>query len=368
MARILFLEPFYGGSHRDVADGLVAHSRHRIDLATLPDRFWKWRLRGAALYWARRIKAPQLYDGMLVSSLLSLADLKALWGPRCPPALVYFHENQLSYPLAPGETMDYQFGFTNISTALAAERLLFNSRFHLQAFLEALPEFIRMMPDCRPNWVTQAIAEKSFVAYPGCHFDPQTATHFAGNDHPPLIIWNHRWEHDKNAEAFFQALAAIKKRGLDFEVALLGQTYGRKPPVFEKALSELGERVVQYGHVPSREAYYQWLAGGSVVISTALQENFGIAVVEAVAHGCLPLLPDRLAYPELLPRRFHPEFLYGSQDELETRLAHLLTHISEYEHHRRALAAAMAKYAWPNTIHVFDRELELVSRVRSLKR
>ena len=355
---ILFLEPFYGGSHRDVADGLVAHSRHRIDLVTLPDRFWKWRLRGAAIYWAPRIKTPQYYDGLLCSSLMSLADLKALWGRHCPPALVYFHENQLSYPLAAGETVDYQFGFTNISTALTAQRLLFNSHFHLDAFLEALPAFVRMMPDYRPNWIQKAIHAKSAVAYPGCHFAPREALQTTSQSRRPLIIWNHRWEHDKNPEAFFTALNAMHKRGIAFEVALLGRAYSRKPPVFESAAALLGDRIVQWGPLASREDYYQWLRRGDVVISTARQENFGIAVVEAMAHGCLPLLPDRLSYPEILPVAFHPDFLYHSQDDLEAKLARLLTHMEAYQQKRQDLKAAMALHAWPNAIRAFDCELD----------
>jgi glycosyltransferase involved in cell wall biosynthesis len=360
--RILFLEPFYGGSHKDVADGLVAHSRHCIDLVTLPDRFWKWRLRGAALYWAHKIQSPHSYDGLLVSSLMSLADLKALWGPHCPPALVYFHENQFNYPLAPGEAMDYQFGFTNISTALAARRVLFNSRFHLRAFSEALPGFIRMMPDCRPNWVKQAIMAKAAVVYPGCHFSPDPAPESATGHRPPLIIWNHRWEHDKNPEAFFQALESLQRKGIPFETALLGEAYTRRPEIFEQARSRLGPRIVQYGGVPTRQTYYQWLRRGTVVVSTARQENFGIAVIEAMAHGCLPLLPDRLAYPEILPQELHADFLYHTQAELEEKLARLLTRFNDYDRQRRALTSAMTAYAWPHAIAAFDRELDQLVR------
>jgi hypothetical protein len=50
----LFLEPFFGGSHREFARGLVAHSRHQIDLLPLPARFWKLRMRGAALYFIKK--------------------------------------------------------------------------------------------------------------------------------------------------------------------------------------------------------------------------------------------------------------------------------------------------------------------------
>ena len=39
--KFLFLEPFFGGSHREFAKGLISHSRHRIDLMTLPARFWR---------------------------------------------------------------------------------------------------------------------------------------------------------------------------------------------------------------------------------------------------------------------------------------------------------------------------------------
>ena len=54
----LFLESFYGGSHREFVDGLVQHSRHRIDLHTLPTRFWHWRMRGAALHFACAVARP----------------------------------------------------------------------------------------------------------------------------------------------------------------------------------------------------------------------------------------------------------------------------------------------------------------------
>jgi glycosyltransferase involved in cell wall biosynthesis len=43
------------------------------------------------------------------------------------------------------------------------------------------------------------------------------------------------------------------------------------------------------------------LSWADCIVSTAHHEFFGLAVVEAAAAGCLPLLPPRRAYPELFP-------------------------------------------------------------------
>ena len=50
MARGLFVEPFFGGSHRAFAEGLAAHGGHDLQLLTLPGREWRRRMRlGAQL-------------------------------------------------------------------------------------------------------------------------------------------------------------------------------------------------------------------------------------------------------------------------------------------------------------------------------
>ncbi len=356
--RFLCLEPFYGGSHRDFAQGLVKHSRHQIELVTLPARFWKWRMRGAALHFFHQIADVTAFDGLVTSALMSLADFTALCGGRRPPALVYFHESQLTYPLAPGERMDLQFGFTDITTALCADRVLFNSHFHRDRFFEALPGFIGRMPEFRPRWAIQAIREKSGVLWPGCDFDhddPALAPLLPG---PPLVIWNHRWEFDKNPEAFFAALDGLLRQGVAFRLAVLGVHFKDQPPVFAEARARFGDRVVQFGFVDSRPEYVAWLKRGCVVVSTAIQENFGIAVVEAVRHGCLPLLPNRLSYPEIIPERWHARFLYHDDDDLVNKLAAVLRNPDRFDNARRQLAEAMARHAWPLAIGRYDRELD----------
>jgi glycosyltransferase involved in cell wall biosynthesis len=357
--KFLFLEPFYGGSHRDFADGWVQHSRHRIELVTLPARFWKWRMRGAALHFGKKVQNPADYHGLIASNLMSLADLKALWGADCPKALIYFHENQLSYPLPPGETMDYQFGFTDITTGIVADRLLFNSKTHMDAFFDALPGFIEMMPEYRPRWVIEQIRAKAAVLYPGCNYPPGPANLRPWDlSKPPLIIWNHRWEFDKSPEAFFAALDGVLSLDLEFRLALLGENFQVVPKAFLTAREKLGKRVVQYGYEPSKEKYREWLRQGVVVVSTAIQENFGISVVEAIRHGCYPLLPNNLVYPELIPQELHNECLYNSQEELVERLSLILANPGQYRDKREDLADHMEQYSWKLVIDKYDDELD----------
>jgi glycosyltransferase involved in cell wall biosynthesis len=359
----LFIEPFFGGSHREFAKGLISHSQHSIDLVTLPARFWKWRMRGAALYFAKKIPSLESYDALITTDLMSLSDYKTLSPGVCPPALVYFHENQLTYPLAPGEHMDYQFGFTDITTALAAARVLFNSRTHCDAFFLRLPGFLKMMPEYRPNWVVDQIRSKADVLYPGCRFPANGFSHAESpGEVPPLIIWNHRWEFDKNPDDFFQALDEVLGKGVEFRLALLGENSQAIPKAFIGAQGRYGDRIIQYGYVESREDYIKWLQRGSIVISTAQQENFGISVVEAIRYGCVPLLPARLVYPEIIPEGFHSDVLYKDKNELVQKLTRLITNYSGFQALRRELSIAMGRFAWENLIGRYDEELEKTVR------
>ena len=356
--KFLFLEPFFGGSHQNFVQGLIDHSKHEIDLITLPARFWKWRMRGAALYFLQRVSSLHTYDGLITTNLMSLSDFKSITSDMCPPSLVYFHENQLTYPLAPDERMDYQFGFTDITTALAADHVLFNSKTHFDSFFSSIPKFLKMMPEYKPFWAIKAIKEKANFIYPGCQFPEDITSQKPGNNSAPLIIWNHRWEFDKNPEDFFKAIDAAMESGLNFRLALMGENFQKVPKEFIAAKKRYKKRIVQYGYVKSRKRYFQWLKKGSIIISTAQQENFGISVIEAIRCGCIPLLPDRLVYPEILPKAFHSDFLYKNQDELVKKLFYIIDNFNQLQNKRPALIKAMDRFSWSRMIHQYDTTLE----------
>lgn len=61
----------------------------------------------------------------------------------------------------------------------------------------------------------------------------------------------------------------------------------------------------------TKPEYYDLLSRASCVVSYALQENFGFGILEAVKLGCVPVLPNRLVYPEF----FTDKFLFDTFEE-----------------------------------------------------
>ncbi|MBN2405103.1 MAG: DUF3524 domain-containing protein [Coriobacteriia bacterium] len=328
--RILVLEPYYGGSHRAVLDGLLARLGCEYDLLTLPARKWKWRMRGAAITMAdeaRRLRSDGArWDLVYASTFLNLAEFRGLAGDAVAgvPAIVYFHENQLVYPVRHEAEWDYQFPLTNITSALSAELCLFNTRWNLERFIEEIPSFMKAFPDHQPRGLAERIAAKSRVLAPP--FDP------APFDAAPVtrgervrIVWPHRWEHDKAPEVFFGAVAQLAAEGLDFEVAVAGQSFRETESLMAEAARALGDRLVHLGEPEGREAYARLLASADVAVSTAINEFFGLAMIEACYAGCYPLVPDALAYPEIYPA----ECRYSGEEQLVARLRGLIAHRPE---------------------------------------
>ena len=313
---------------------------------------------GAALHIVDNIPRLEKYDGIIVTDLFNLADFKALVGSRCPPVLVYFHENQMTYPQPPGDKGVFQLGIINITSALVADKIVFNSKMHKDAFLNAVPKFLKRGSDYKPKGIADKIREKADVFYPGITVPFDRDVDVEKQTNPPLIIWNHRWGFDKNCEMFFSALEEINNIGLDFNLALMGENFGKIPEGFKEAKKKFKDRILQFGYVPLREEYEKWLKRGAIVISTAIQENFGISVIEAMLMGCMPLLPDRLSYPEILPEEFHEYFLYKSKQDLIEKLFLIISDYKQYKEIQSRLAKKMRFFLWENVISGYDRTLE----------
>ena len=291
MARILALDTYHGGSHRAFLDGWTRHSRHRFTPLTLPPYKWKWRMRHAAVTFAERVaslvESGQHWDVLFCTDMLNLAEFLGL----CPlevrrlPSVVYFHENQLTYPRRRDDPRDLHFAFTNMTTGLAADRVWFNSAFHRRSFLGALGEWLKRMPDHRPTGVVRRIRDRSEIHYPGVAV-AVAAERSERTPGPLRILWAARWEHDKDPDTFFRALYQLQAATCPFRVSVLGQSFGDVPACFDLAAHRLADQIDRWGYLPDRQDYLAALCAADVCVSTAQHEFFGIAAGEAALAGC----------------------------------------------------------------------------------
>ena len=348
--KILALEAYYGGSHQAFLEGWQTHSEHTFTLLTLLPSKWKWRMRHAAITLSQQvnehIQSGEKWDVLFCSDMLNLAEFLGLVeeSVRQLPKIVYFHENQLTYPVQVESERDYQYCMTNITTALAADAVWFNSAFHRDDFLQAIETFLKRMPDYQPLEVIERIGAKSSVHPPGIDRCTVRAERSPG---PVTILWAARWEHDKNPEDFFAAMKILKDKGLDFRLNVIGARFRNQPEVFDWAEQYFADRINRWGYQSSRDEYETALAESDIVVSTANHEFFGIGVLEAISAGCFPLLPNRLSYPSMIESLVEDEgqkqaFLYdGTVEGLVRKLRKLIkdfkresTHTSQSEGNR----------------------------------
>lgn len=356
-ASVLVVEPYFGGSHRQWAEGYRDHSGHDVALLTLPARWWKWRMRGAAATLAEQVEGHVARHGrpdvVLVSDMIDLAAFRgfALRSLGDVPVALYFHETQLTYPDAPGIDPDLSYAFINWNGALAADAVAFNSEYHRRVFFAEIPRLLRHFPDHTHVHRIPEVAAKSVVLPVGVDLAWADGTERPSSG-PPVVLWNHRWEYDKGPAEFFAALEELAGRGVEFRVAVAGENRRRVPEEFERARRVLADRVVWWGFA-ERAHYLDLLRRADVVVSTARQEFFGVAIVEAVAAGACPVLPDRLSYPELLPAELHPTSLYPDGG-LVDRTRELMADPGRRGETARRAAAAMRRFDWSEVAPRYD--------------
>ena len=176
---------------------------------------------------------------------------------------------------------------------------------------------------------------------------------------PPLILWNQRWEYDKNPAEFFDALYRASERKLDFRLALCGERFSQHPQKFEEAKLRLEGHITHVGFA-EKPVYKRILDETSVVLSTAHHEFFGISILEAVGHGAFPILPRRLSYPELIPEEFHKNCLYEGSEQLQERLYWALSQPQKARIVAYRIAASLTNLEWQNLASRYDLELSRI--------
>ena len=307
----LFLEPYYGGSHKSFANKYIGDN-DEWTLLTLPATKWRWRMRHASITFANILNeqyADCKWEQVVATDMMNFAEFIALAPPsvRNAEKIFYFHENQLTYPDSSKTEKDYHYAFTNFVSAIAADRVIFNSHYHKNEFLDEMTKLLKRMPDYGHIDEINKIREKSEVLYPPADIAiiPRIK-----ND-VPVITWAARWEEDKNPQDFFDVIEKLACSGAKFRINVMGgssdsSSIGNLFDDFKKKHESI---IDNWGFV-SRAEYEQALNRTDIFISTAIHEFYGISAVEAHKTGAFCILPNRLAYPEVFKNKDNVIF-YG---------------------------------------------------------
>jgi glycosyltransferase involved in cell wall biosynthesis len=120
------------------------------------------------------------------------------------------------------------------------------------------------------------------------------------DDKKDRTVWPHRISKEKGIDDFI--LIAEKNFLSDYVITSCGNI----PKV------DLPSNVEVKANLTKHE-YYQVLSNSKYYLSTAYQETFGYTLQEAIYYGCLIAVPNRAAYPEMVPSRC----LFDSLDDIK---------------------------------------------------
>jgi len=324
--KILLLSAYDALSHRYWREGLVEQFPDiEWTVLTLPARYFRYRVRSNPLSWLADYQ-PTLkakYDAVIATSMVDVATLRGLVPSlAATPLWLYCHENQFAYPAGAAKNNpvahDLEAKMVFIYNCLAADKISFNSHWNRDSALAGMAELFQRFPEKINSSLLDVIASKSDVLpvplTEKTHaFTSDSALDLDSDvDELPLrLLWNHRWEYDKGPDRLLALVDALENSGLICELNIVGQQFRQLPKAFSLIETILEQSSTlqkgRWGYIDSASDYQQLLQQCDVVVSTALHDYQGIAILEAVQAGCVPLLPNQIVYPEI----FSNEYLYA---------------------------------------------------------
>lgn len=371
---IFALEGHYGGSHKSWLNQLKQQFEAccfaDVHIFGLPSSNWRWRLKAGAIEFASRVSnyislkntSPDLF---ILTSMCDLTLFRSLLPSklRSVPIYIYMHENQFAYPQSPNEkkkavTRDHHYKFINLTQTLGADKVFFNSKYNLKSLLELGDKYLRSQLDFQCLEIIDQIKHKAEILPLGLDlpsFRPLQKRN------KPLIVWNHRWEKDKNPYAFCKLIDRLAGDGIDFELAILGEQLDIIPPEFIELKNQYSNHIKWWGKLESKIDYFKVLGEATHALTTSNHDFFGISVLESVASGCLPLMPNRLAYPEHFPEGLKYSYLYnnlnGAYKILKTQIQS--SDLDPYQQDLQKIQSHIDQYRWEKILPRYKKAFSL---------
>ncbi|XP_049471629.1 glycosyltransferase-like domain-containing protein 1 isoform X3 [Panthera uncia] len=325
---ILIIEAFYGGSHKQLAD-LLQEELEDCVLYSLPAKKWHWRARTSALYFSQNIPISEQYRILFASSVLNLTELTALRPDLGKlKKILYFHENQLVYPVKKCQERDFQYGYNQILSCLVADVVVFNSVFNMESFLTSIGKFMKLIPDHRPKDLESIIRPKCQVIYFPIRFPDVSrfmpkhkTTHLQkilslkgnGGTAPSMAPAFH--QEQKGSENLLKNFNSESGPCNAAQQENLGSSLTQEPDLRMCHSSDNSSSLHEEDKQNTTSSPCD-IFGGIDDPQRPLHIVWPHRWLEAVYCGCYPLCPKDLVYPEIFPA----EYLYSTPEQLSKRL------------------------------------------------
>ena len=290
----------------------------------------------------------------LVTDMLDVAVFKSLLSAEKSKTkiVLYMHENQVVYPFQTSDedkNRDLHYGLINYKSMLAADAVWFNSSFHRDIWFSELALFLKLFPDAGFHSKEAVACKKKSTVIPLGIDSATIDSNRVDKSQTPAILWNHRWEYDKNPDLFFNTLIRLSDEGHAFDLYVMGENYSQSPGIFKKAKEHLDHHIKHWGFVDDRKTYYELLWRCNMLPVTANQEFFGLSVLEAMYCDVQPLLPNRLSYSDLYSSL---DIFYSTDDDFYSTLKTMLSNFT-----LRSFRTDVSSYHWNIVVKLYDEEL-----------
>ena len=126
------------------------------------------------------------------------------------------------------------------------------------------------------------------------------------------VIFPHRMNGDKGIDDLIDIVS--KMPDVKFVVTSPQNKNAFRKSCYYKSMNKYKNIAFLFGQ--SEKEHIKTLSKAKIVLSCAEQENFGYAVMKAMLSGCIPVLPNRLCYPEF----FDNAFLYNNIREATNKI------------------------------------------------
>lgn len=388
--RILLLSAYDALSHRYWREGLVEQfPDYQWTVLALAPRYFNYRVRANPLSWLSEQHSTLSagYDLIIATSFVDIATLRGLVPALATtPLWLYCHENQFVYPESAQQAEqklqadnkrqtihDLEAKMVFLYGCMAADVISFNSAWNRDSAFAGMAELLHRFPEKLDSSVLDSIKSKAnIIPVPLQSIDPsQKLSAYSGSgnykdkdkdsnrDSQTLsLLWNHRWEYDKGPETLLALVNTLDKNNFNCEINIVGQQFRQIPAAFNKIKQILHESSSLtrglWGYIKSKQQYQQLLQHSNIVISTASHEFQGIAVLEAVQAGCVPLLPNSLAYPEI----FTQEYLFAVERDTQRTANLIYTQLKQWQQSGLPLSPEVSDFEWPQQRNIYQRTIE----------